>query len=1024
MLGPLEVRAADGAPATVTGARLRTVLLRLALDAGRPVAPDVLVDAVWGDAPPADAANALQTLVSRLRRALGDTTAVEQSPAGYRLAVDPDAVDALRFQALGADGARALRQDDAATAVRLLREALALWRGPLPPELLAAAPAAATRLADLRVAATVDRVGAELQLGDADAAVPELAALSTEHPLDERIAAQLVAALAAAGRQADALRAYERMRERLADELGVDPSAELRAAHLAVLRGEPGSAAAPDVGRARRTNLKAQLTSFVGREDEAARVAKALDENRLVTVVGPGGAGKTRLASEVGATLTARDGVWLAELAPVTDPAAVPQAVLAALGFRDRHLIERRPGQGLADTMTRLLDALGDKDSVLVLDNCEHLVDAAAALAEHLLHQCPQLRVLATSREPLAITGEVVLALPTLGRPAPDTPAAFAIDYPAVRLFADRAAAASPDFVLDDAAVAPVIEIVRRLDGLPLAIELAAARLRTLPVAEIAARLDDRFRLLTGGSRTALPRHRTLHAVVEWSWELLTDAERRLVERLAVFAAGATADSAVAVCAGGELPAEDVADLLSSLIDKSLLQRVGDGDRVRMLETIREFGIERLAERGELAAARLRHAEYFDRLLADAEPHLTRRDQLPWLDRLTAERDNIAAALRFRCSTGDGDGALSIAVGLAGFAMMLGNHSEVAGWTSEALAAPGWTDRRLRTTAEALLALHTTAVGTASAGIDDAMQQLGDAAGRLDLISSAEHPMNGVLRIAVSYFTNDTELTERVLDEELASPDEWVRAVARMFRANLAENNGELDGHARRRRPRAGRVPGDRRAMGPGQHPAQQGVAADAGRRPRRRRGRLRRGARPHGAAQVAGGRGVPARAHRRAGPAPRRRVARAGRDAPGVRRGRAVRRRHRVGLRAEHAVRVRAPLRRPGARPRTARRGHATDRGTAGLASRPGPRPGHRARPRRPLRLRRRRARRGGAAGRGRVHRRGRDAGQPDRRRRRCRARRDRCGGGPPDGRGRDARRRRPPARRRRPDLPRRRRG
>ena len=398
-------------------------------------------------------------------------------------------------------------------------------------------------------------------------------------------------ALAATGRQADALAAYEALRARLAGELGIDPGSEARAVHLEVLRGEIAAAPAP-AGRV-RTNLRAQLTSFVGRTDEVARVGKALQAYRLITLVGPGGAGKTRLAAEVAAAVRdsapddAADGIWLAELAPVTDAADVPQAVLGAIGLRESRLLPDGTQRITSrDGRTRLLEGLADARALLVLDNCEHLIDACAHLADALLAHSPQLRIVATSREPLGITGESLFVVPPLD------------EDPAVRLFADRAAAVRPDFSLDSESRPLVIDIVRRLDGLPLAIELAAARLRTLPLAEISRRLTDRFRLLTGGSRTALPRHRTLRAVVEWSWELLTPAERLLAERFSVFPAGATPAAVAAVCAGrgcagAELTVGEADELLSSLVDKSLLQPLVDGTRLRMLETIREYGAEK-----------------------------------------------------------------------------------------------------------------------------------------------------------------------------------------------------------------------------------------------------------------------------------------------------------------------------------------------------------------------------------------------------------------------------------------------
>jgi predicted ATPase len=791
ILGSLEVRDDRGTPVQVPGARLRALLVRLAVDAGRPVAPAVLIDAVWGDEPPADGANALQTLVSRLRRTLGSPASVGQSPAGYRLAIEADGVDATRFERLAAEGSRALRADDPATAARVLREGLALWRGPALADAGDALRVPAARLADQRLAAILDRLTADIALGETDIVVPELEALAADFPLDERIAKQLVTALASSGRQADALRTYELVRARLADELGVDPSAELQAVHLALLRGELDTSVRPSA--ARRTNLKAQLTSFVGRDEEVGRVGKALQENRLVTLVGPGGAGKTRLANEAAARLTMRDGVWLAELAPVTESTDLAQAVLSALGLREKNLLDRRPNRPAQDAERRLVDVLSDKGALLVLDNCEHLIDASAQLAGHLLEQCPELRVLATSREPLGIIGEVVLAVPPLGQPAPHASAALALEYPAVRLFADRAAAARPDFGVDDANVATVIEIVRRLDGLPLAIELAAARLRSLPLPDIAVRLSDRFRLLTGGSRTALPRHRTLRAVVEWSWDLLTEPERVLVERLAIFPAGVIEQSATAVCADDTVCAADVPDLLGSLIDKSLLQRVGDGRRMRMLETIREYGTERLAEADGLTTLRRRHADYFAALLDEAEPILTSRDQLPWFDRLTDERENILAALRFRCDTGDAEGALQIAIGISAFAMLLGNHGDISAWLADALAVPGATDENQRWLAVALYAMTVAAAGMPPAEVGDGMQQLETVAKHLADVRADGHPIFGVLRPAVAWFAGDRVLTEQMVDEGLASPDRWVRAGVRMFRATIHENEGKVD---------------------------------------------------------------------------------------------------------------------------------------------------------------------------------------------------------------------------------------
>ncbi|WP_322763226.1 AfsR/SARP family transcriptional regulator, partial [Frankia sp. Cr2] len=799
ILGPLEVRGDDGREIDIQGARLRALLVRLALDAGRPVGVAALVDAVWADQPPAETANALQTLVSRLRRCLGDGALVTRSAAGYCLAVDPDDVDVHRFTLLAAAGAGALRAGDPHRAATTLRAALALWRGPALAEAdggpaVAAVAAHATRLREAHLSAVLDRVQVDLAAGRALEIVGELESLAAEHPLHERLVGQLMAALAATGRQADALRSYDQLRVRLADELGVDPSAELRAVQLAVLRGERIGAGSTK-GR-RRTNLRAQLTSFVGRDDEVARIATALEASRLVTLVGPGGAGKTRLASEALAAVVddVPDGVWFVELASVTEAADVAQTVLGALGLREANLLDQTTKRVGRDAVGRLIEGLADRAAVIVLDNCEHLLDAVARLADLLLARCPLLRVLTTSREPLGIVGEVLLAVPPLAQPAPDVAVADVLGFPAARLFADRAAAVRPDFAVDEASVPTVVEIVRRLDGLPLAIELAAARLRTLPLTEIAARLSDRFRLLTGGSRTALPRHRTLRAVVEWSWDLLSGPERLLVERLAVFPAGTTVGSAAAVCSGDGVHADDVGDLVASLIDKSLLQPAAGGTRQRMLETIREYGLERLAERGELARLRERHAAYFDDLLHAAQPHLTRADQLEWLELLAAERDNILGGLRYCCEQGDADTALRLAVGFGGLAMLLGNHADVAVWVGEALAVPGGQEPDQRVIGEALHAVNSaaTAASSSPAEVETNLARLGEIAQRLASVDLREQPLLGLLKVAIAMFTGETVLTERYIGEAAASGDPWLSAAVLMFRAGLAENDGDV----------------------------------------------------------------------------------------------------------------------------------------------------------------------------------------------------------------------------------------
>ena len=623
ILGPLQVRVGSGEPVEVVGPRLRTLLIRLALDPGRVVLVDQLVDAIWDEDPPVGATNALQSLVARLRRQLPDVVQTHQ--AGYRLAVDPDAVDAVRFQGLVAAGRRQLAGDPW-QAGRTLREALGLWRGPALADAATArfAAAAVTRLEELRLGAVEDRIEADLATGDHDAVLAELDELVTAHPLRERPYGQLMRTLATTGRQADALAAYKRLRQRLADELGIDPSGELQALHVAVLRGEaeppadPGPRRAwghplprhPELGAApaaSRTNLRAPITSFVGRDDDLARITAALHDARLVTLTGPGGAGKTRLAGEAAARLLDRmpDGVWMVELGSVAAPVDLPQALLSLFGAREIGLLAPL-GASAVPPMERLEEAIGGKRLLLVLDNCEHLIAAVAALVDRLLARCPELRVLATSREPLGLPGEVLHPVGPLAMPAQDV----------------------------------------------------SARLRALTVEQIAGRLDDRFRLLGDGSRRALARHQTLRAVIDWSWDLLGDDERVLLRRLAVFAGGATLQAVEQVCAapglGGPAP-EEVLYLLATLVDKSLLVAAEDADgevRYRMLETVRAYGEERRRKAGEDQALRRGHAGYFLVLAQRADPWLRRGDQLAWIARLAAERDNLHAALRWRSRPG------------------------------------------------------------------------------------------------------------------------------------------------------------------------------------------------------------------------------------------------------------------------------------------------------------------------------------------------------------------------------------
>jgi DNA-binding SARP family transcriptional activator len=427
LLGPFGVRGDDDGPVEVAGAKVRALVARLAMEPGRVVAVDVLIEAIWGDRPPVNDANALQALASRVRRMIGRAR-LEGRPPGYRLIVDAADVDAVRFEQLVAAGRQAAAAgSNPAQALTMLREAEALWRGPALadlPELRFAADAA-TRLDQLRLAATEDRLAIEIAAGND--VLDELRPLADEHPLAERLQGLRIRALYAAGRQADALEAYDRTREQLADELGIDPSAELTDLQLAILRQDPDMPTSK-----RRTNLRAQVTSFVGREDDLARLAATLATARLVTVVGPGGAGKTRLAVEVAERAEAPGGVWLVELAAVTDPIEVGTAVLTAIGVREVGLLDQSSG----DATAPLIEFFTRQRALLVLDNCEHLVEAVADPVDRLLGACPHLRILSTSREPLAIGGENLHPMAPL--PWSADSAGDPAECPAVRLFVER----------------------------------------------------------------------------------------------------------------------------------------------------------------------------------------------------------------------------------------------------------------------------------------------------------------------------------------------------------------------------------------------------------------------------------------------------------------------------------------------------------------------------------------------------------------------------------------------------------
>ncbi|MFE7704703.1 BTAD domain-containing putative transcriptional regulator [Streptomyces sp. NPDC057486] len=714
ILGTTQALHDDGTAVVIGGARLRALLTVLALRPGRTVPATVLVDEVWDGDPPADAVGALQALVGRLRRVLGHG-AITSAESGYRLDADPDAVDLHRFGRLAGDGTRALEEGDPAKAVAVLDDALALWRGPVLAD-LPDRGAVAARWTARRLDARRARLTAALALGRADEVLPELVALCADHPMDEPLQALRLRALRDAGRTAQALAAYEEVRTVLADRLGTDPGPELRALHAELLHQEPvrrpsnrapgqepahARGRTPAPGRAAAEapvkeparipashahgNLRARLTSFVGREDDIDALRDDLAQARLVTLLGPGGAGKTRLSQEAAESVAPAwpDGVWLAELAPVDDPETVPEAVLTALGARETVLRGagaeelRAAERGAGDPLVRLTEHCSRRRMLLLLDNCEHVIEAAAALADHLLAHCPDLTVLATSREPLGVPGEFV-------RPVDPLP-----DPMALRLLADRGAAAKPGFRTDadEETAAAAAEICRRLDGLPLAIELAAARLRMLSPRQIADRLDDRFRLLTSGSRTVLPRQQTLRAVVDWSWDLLDAPERAVLRRLSVFAGGCTLTAAEAVCADRPQDTREVAGLLGSLVDKSLVVAApaDDGEmRYRLLETVGEYAAGRLDEAGERTVVERRHLFFYRELARTTDPELRGAGQRAAIELLEREYENLRTALRRAVAARDEQEVLCLVLSLAWYWQMRDLRTDARQWSDAA----------------------------------------------------------------------------------------------------------------------------------------------------------------------------------------------------------------------------------------------------------------------------------------------------------------------------------------------------
>jgi predicted ATPase/DNA-binding SARP family transcriptional activator len=657
LLGPVSVLV-EGKPVALGGQKRRELVAALALEAGEVVSRDRLIDALWGEDPPDTARNTLQVYVSQVRKLLPDGV-LETTANGYRLAVDPTTVDAFEFERLATAGRSALTIGDAAGAAETLGAALELWHGPEPADL----PQAETlRLEELRLTALEDRIDADLALGRHGQLVGELERLVAEQPLRERLRGQLMLALYRAGRQADALAVYQRARKTLVDELGIEPGESLRKLERAILAQDP-ALDLPQAAIARR--IPSAPTPLLGRERELEALAELLrdDGTRLLTLTGIGGIGKTRLALELVRRLAPefRHGAAVATLATLRDPALVGRAILEALELPE----------AAGDPDEQLAAALRDSHLLLLVDNFEQVLDGAPSIA-HLLAEAPHVKLVVTSRAALRIAAEREFAVPPLA------------DDEAAELFISRAQAANATFELSDQNAAAVVELCARLEGLPLAIELAAARTKLLPPATLLARLTNRLAVLTGGRRDAPQHQQTLRMTFDWSYDLLEPNAQHLFARLGVFSGGWTLAAAEAVC---DATLED----LGALVDESLVQQ--RDARFSMLEIVREYALERLDEHDDL---RKRHLAYFVALAEEAEPELSRGDQTTWLARIEDEHDNIREALAFAVETRDGSSALRLVVGIRRFWQIHGYLAEGRETIDAALALAPDTPSELR----------------------------------------------------------------------------------------------------------------------------------------------------------------------------------------------------------------------------------------------------------------------------------------------------------------------------------------
>jgi predicted ATPase/DNA-binding SARP family transcriptional activator len=619
----------------------RRLLSVLVLAGGGRVSTDALIDRFWDGEPPETARAAIHTHVSALRRDLGDGVVVTEG-YGYRFNLEDNRVDVDEFTRLADETKKHAGGRDWELALQNVEAALGLWRGDPYPELVddEFARSEITRLTELHVEMLETRAEALIGLGRAEQVLPDLEALVLEHPLRERLWEHLMTARYRLGRNTEALRAFQEVSDHLA-EIGVEPSEPLQRLEEKILLHDPSLTRT-------QHNLPVELDSFIGRTTEIEEITKLLADNRMVTLTGAGGSGKTRLATHTAAQLLDNypDGIYYVELAALTDPNLIAPEIAQTVGVQPTD-------NNLTDTITR---RIGTDQTLIILDNCEHLIEETSRIARKILESCSELTVLATSRSPLRVPGEFSYNVPGLSNSSGVTDPTEGLEYDAIRLFSDRASA-SGSFILTERNLNHVIDICARLDGMPLAIELAAVRTSNLTAETIAGRLDDRFRLLTGGQRTGLPKHQTLEAAIDWSYQLLDPREQTTLTRLSVFRGGFDLEMAERVASGLDLDPEGIVPTVAALADKSLVVSYDweQGRRYRLLETIREFASQRLDETGHVALARQCHCEWAVEFCDLFVQGLSGGGRSQRMARIHREIDNLMVALDWSEQNGDQD---------------------------------------------------------------------------------------------------------------------------------------------------------------------------------------------------------------------------------------------------------------------------------------------------------------------------------------------------------------------------------